>query len=74
MYEREISKLPIKISRDDFVKEIFELGYINNEEYGTMMLAVEIGDFFEHDVDFAGLLTGGDHADQHGRKHGIFPQ
>lgn len=46
MYQREIAKLPTEISREDFVEKIFDLGFDQNHEYDTIMLAVQIGDFF----------------------------
>src|SRR3569833_232502 len=34
----------------------------------------EIRNAFEHVIDFAGLFTGGDHADDHARKNGVLGQ
>src|SRR5580658_6444745 len=37
-------------------------------------LVQEIGHAFEHGVDFARLLPGGHHADDHGGENGVFAQ
>lgn len=46
VYQREIPTLPKEISRKTFVREIFYLGYDRHHEYNTIMLAIQIGDFF----------------------------
>lgn len=46
MYKREILKSPKKITRRNFVKTIFDVGYLNGSGYDTMMIAVQVGDFF----------------------------
>ncbi|CAH6419425.1 Hypothetical protein HVR_LOCUS620 [uncultured virus] len=54
MYQRDIPKLPTKITREEFVNEIFNLGHDSNHNYDTMMLAVQVGDYF---VDYQGPRT-----------------
>jgi len=46
MYRREIPKLPIPISRDNFVELVFDLGRENSHGYDTIIAAVQIGDYF----------------------------
>lgn len=51
MYARDTPRLPIPISRDQFVKIIFELGYLSEHGYDTIVGSVQLGDYF---VAFSG--------------------
>ena len=46
MYQRDVSTLPIEISRDDFVDIIVEIGSIYNHTIETTVAAVILGDYF----------------------------
>jgi hypothetical protein len=46
MYQRDIPKLPIRISRSHFVDEIFYLGIHYQHGYDTIVASVQLGDFF----------------------------
>lgn len=51
MFQRDIPKLPIPISRDIFVDLVFDLGRENSHGYDTIIAAVQLGDYF---VSFTG--------------------
>lgn len=46
MYHRDIPKLPLGISRPEFVHEIFDLGTHYSHGYDTIVATVQLGDFF----------------------------
>jgi hypothetical protein len=46
MYLRDIPRLPIEITRTQFVNNIFEIGNDRSQDYDLMMTAVRIGDLF----------------------------
>jgi len=46
MYKRNIPHLPEKINRCEFVNIIFDIGLEYQHGYDTLMIAVEIGDYF----------------------------
>ena len=51
MYQRDIPHLPTKISREEFVDHVFELGLRNSHSYESIMVSVQLGDNF---VTFSG--------------------
>ncbi len=46
MYLRDIPRLPIEISRSNFVNEVFELGTFHQHGYHNIIASVQLGDFF----------------------------
>lgn len=51
MYQRELSHLPIEITREEFVELAFELGRCYNHGLDTTVAVVQLGDYF---VNFQG--------------------
>ena len=46
MYYRDISRLPVKINREDFVEWVFEIGLAYQHSYDSIVTSIEIGDNF----------------------------
>lgn len=44
MFTRDIPKLPLEFSREEYVGYVIKLGYLNNISYDTILTAVYIGD------------------------------
>lgn len=54
MYSRDMPKLPVSISRNEFVELVFSLGYENSHGYDTIVATVQLGDYF---VSYSGPRT-----------------
>jgi len=46
MYQRDISHLPTKISRDHFIDLIFDIGTRYSHGYDSIVASVQLGDYF----------------------------